>query len=483
MLKIFDRYVIKSFIQPFFAAFFIVLFVLIMQALWLVFDQIAGKGIDLIFILKFVGYLALTVTPMALPIGILLSSIMAMGNLAENYELAAIKSAGVPLSRVMRPLVFFTLIIGVFSFFFMNNVYPWATLKQKNLYINIKNQEPALALVPGAFNTEIPGYNIKFEEKYGKNKNFLKNVQISDITKGNGKVKVITAKKGSIISEDGSKYMTLNLEDGNYYEEHAENNYNQKKMPASKATFKKYSINIDVSSFNSNEDLEKENYKSHYTMLSINQLDSISKETKKDYDQILNHKLENFYSIVKGNELYKHPDSIINKSLKKDILQNFELHNQTIVANNAERILRRITSSNDKYAISVAKNKRKVLNLFDFEPNYRITFSLACLVLFFIGAPLGSIIRKGGFGLPLVVAIVIFVIYFFITKFSQNLSEESAISATLGGWISTIILLPFGLLLTLKATKGTGVFNINSTLNKIKQLFQKQTKRNEKQYI
>lgn len=481
MLKIFDRYVIKSFLKPFFSAFFIVLFVLIMQALWLAFDEIAGKGIDFIFILKFIGYLALTVVPMALPIGILLSSIMALGNLSEKYELAAIKSAGVSLSRVIKPIVFVTLIIGVFSFFFMNNVYPWATLKQKNLYINIKKQKPALALVPGAFNTEIPNYNIKFEEKYGEKKNFLKNIQISDISQRNGKIKVITAKKGVILSEEGSKYMTLLLEDGNYYEEHIKNTMSSKernKMPASKATFKKYSINIDISSFNNSKNLEKENYKSHHTMLSISQLDSLSKVLKKDYHQIINNKSDNFYDITNGRKLYNYSDSVLATNLKSEILDNFELHNKVIIVENAERTLNRITSSNDKYNITSIKNKRKTLNSFDFEPNYRITFALACLVLFFIGAPLGSIIRKGGFGLPLVVAIIIFVIYFFITKFGQNLSEESAISATLGGWVSTIVLLPFGLFLTLKASKGTSVFNIDTLLSKIKLLFKTKNKTN-----
>src|SRR5210317_597698 len=142
-----------------------------MQALWLAFDEIAGKGIDIFFVLKFLGYLSLILTPTALPIGILLSSIMALGNLSENYEFAAIKSAGVSLRRVMKPLVIFTLFLSALNFVFLNNVYPWATLKQKNLYLNMKKKKPALALVPGAFNTDIPGFSIKFAEKYGEEEN------------------------------------------------------------------------------------------------------------------------------------------------------------------------------------------------------------------------------------------------------------------------------------------------------------------------
>ncbi len=219
-MKIFDKYILKSFLQPLLATFFVVLFVLVMQALWLAFDEIAGKGIDLFFIFSFLWYLTLMLTPTALPIAILLSSIMALGNLSENYEFAAIKSAGISLKRVLRPLIILTVLLSGLNFIFLNNIYPWATLKQKNLYLNMKMKKPALALVPGAFNTDIPGFNIKFEEKYGEEQNLLKNVQIADLNYGKGKIKVITAKKGTISSEEGSKYMTLTLEDGYYYEEH-----------------------------------------------------------------------------------------------------------------------------------------------------------------------------------------------------------------------------------------------------------------------
>ncbi|MDF1518732.1 MAG: LptF/LptG family permease, partial [Lutibacter sp.] len=286
-MKIFDKYILKSFLQPFLATFFVVLFVLVMQALWLAFDEIAGKGIDIFFILKFLGYLALILTPTALPIGILLSSIMALGTLAENYEFAAIKSAGISLKRVIRPLVVLVILLSGLNFIFLNNIYPWATLKQKNLYLNMKKKKPALALVPGAFNTEIPGFSIKFDEKYGEEENLLKNVQIADLNANKGKIKVITAEKGTISTEEGSKYMTLTLENGNYYEEHLTNAMMPKdraKMPASKAEFKTYTINIDISSFSDDDSMNEEKVKEHHGMLSIAQLDSISKINKIEFD-------------------------------------------------------------------------------------------------------------------------------------------------------------------------------------------------------
>ncbi len=474
-MKIIDKYIIKSFLQPFLATFFVVLFVLVMQSLWLAFDEIAGKGIDIFFILKFLGYLALMLTPTALPIGILLSSIMALGNLSENYEFAAIKSAGVSLKRVIRPLIILTLFLSCLNFIFLNNIYPWATLKQKNLYLNMKKKKPALALVPGVFNSDIPGFTIKFDEKYGEEENLLKNVQISDLSAGKGNIKKIIAEKGVISTEEGSKYMKLTLENGNYYEEHIKNvmhKIDKAKMPASKATFKTYTINIDISSFNDEDKLENEDIKSHHGMLSINQLDSISKEKKITYDELIESNAKNFYNAVYAKKMYKYPDSLIDKNLDYIILNNFNLNNRNIVISGAEQILQRSIDRNRNQKKRF-KDHRKLLNLYDFEFSYRISFSLACLVLFFIGAPLGSIIRKGGFGLPMIMAIVIFVFYFFISQFGKNLAEESAISALLGSWLSTILLLPFGIFLTKRATTGMGIFNIDTVFENIFNFFKK----------
>lgn len=474
-MKIFDKYILKSFLQPFLATFFVVLFVLVMQALWLAFDEIAGKGIDIFFILKFLWYLALMLTPTALPIGVLLSSIMALGNLSENYEFAAIKSAGISLKRVILPLVILTVLLSALNFIFLNNIYPWATLKQKNLYLNMKKKKPALALVPGTFNTDIPNYSIKFDEKYGEDENLLKNVQIADLRGGRGKLKVITAKKGEISSEEGSKYMTLTLEDGHFYEEHFKKSNKKKdrdKMPASHAIFEKYTINIDISSFNNDDDLKDEKLKTHHGMLSVAQLDSISAIKKAEYDEHLKTKAKNTFTSIKGNKVYKYHDTLIDKTLSPEILDNFNLKNKNIVLSGAIQILKRITDRNASN-LKESKDRRKILNLYDYEFYYRIAFALACLVLFFIGAPLGALVSKGGFGLPMLMAIMIFVFYFFISQFGKNLAEESAISSLLGSWLSTIILLPFGIFLTRRATKGTSNFNIDAIFDNFKKLFKK----------
>ena len=219
-MKTLDRYLIKNFLVPFVASFLIAQFVLIMQALWLVFDDIAGKGIGMTIILKFLWYMALFVTAQALPISTLLASIMTLGNLGEQYEFAAIKSAGISFYRFLRPLISTMLLLTVANYFLLNYTIPYASLKQKNLLLNIKKTQPAMALSEGSFNNDIPGYSIKFDKKYGENLDRLKNVVIIDTKGAKEDHIVITAKDGKIYTEEGSKYMTLELYNGHYFEDH-----------------------------------------------------------------------------------------------------------------------------------------------------------------------------------------------------------------------------------------------------------------------
>jgi len=473
-MKILDRYIIKSFLVPFFATFLIILFVLVMQALWIVFESIAGKGIGIFFILKFLYYTALVVSSQALPIAVLLSSIMVMGNFSEKYEFAAAKSASISLMRFMRPLIVLTFLISVLNFVSLNYVFPYATLKQLNLKNNIKKKTPALALVPGSFNTEIPNYQIKFDEKYGEEKNLLKKVLIYDLSSLRGNKKVITAEKGKIISEEGSKYMTLVLYDGYYHEDYVQKNRtinNKDKMPASNASFKEYTFNIDISKF-SDDDLEDEKHTKNYNMLSLNQLKDTLPTLKISYDSYISSKAKSIYLKVNAKELHQVDDSLRTNNLEPKVLDNFELTEKMIVLNSAinkaKSSLTNVNSDNKNM-----KYRRKKMNLYDIEFHNRIAISLSCLILFFIGAPLGSIIRKGGFGLPMILAISIYVIYFFANTFGRNLAEESTLTAVIGSWVSSIVMIPFAFFLTRRASKGMGLFNIDVFLQPLTRFMRK----------
>lgn len=452
-----------------------------MQAVWFFFDQIAGKGITFDIILKFIYYASLIVLSQALPIAILLSSIMTLGNLSEKYEFAAAKSAGISLPRIVRSLIVFAIFISAANFLISNYVYPYANLKIINLKLNIKKKQPALALVPGSFNSEIPNYQIKFDEKYGEESNLLKNVLIYDLSERKGNKKIITAKKGKIVSEEGSRYITLILNNGHFFENHIKQNTtyeDKKKMPASYANFDEYTINIDVSSLDK-DDLDKENYTKNFNMLSLKQLKDTLPTIKNTYDEYIKNRAKNIDLDVRVKDLYKYPDSLINKKLNPIILENFELKQQTNILNTAlAKVERSINNvKNNKESL---KQRRKVLNLYDVEFYNRVALSLSCILLFFIGAPLGSIIRKGGFGLPMILAIAIYVVYFFTNSFGKNLAEESSVSAIVGSWIAVLALLPFAILLTIRASKDKGLFDINSFLSPIinffKNLFSKKNK-------
>ncbi|OIQ38278.1 MAG: permease [Bacteroidetes bacterium MedPE-SWsnd-G1] len=473
-MKKLDIYIIKSFLKPFFATFFVILFVLVMQAIWVGFDEISGKGISVGFILKFIGYLSLTVVPMAMPIGILLSSIMSLGDFAENYEFAAVKSAGISLRRFITPVMVVAILLSGINFLFLNNVYPHAVLKQKNMFLNMKKKQPALALIPGVFNTEIPGYVIKFDEKYGEEQNLLRNVQISDLNGKLGKSVITTAAFGEIVTEEGSKYMTFKLSDVNRWEDHStrrDKRDKRQKMPFSKSTSSTYSINVDISAF-SNENLNDTISQTQHQMLSLKQLVIFADSSKTAYDEYINDRAKNFFILIRASSLKPFADSINRSNYKDELLDNFDLKNQAIIIRNAnenvQNNIKNFENDNQRFKI-----KRKILNLYDHEYHNRIAFSFACLVLFFIGAPLGSIIRKGGFGLPMVMAIIIFVVYFFISSLGKNLAEESAITSRIGGWLSTIILLPFGILLTRRAAKDKGIFSLDSTIEPIKKLIKR----------
>jgi lipopolysaccharide export system permease protein len=275
--------------------------------------------------------------------------------------------------------------------------------------------------------------------------------------------------------------MTLNLTDGYYFEDHTESQKSKTKkdhMPASAAKFDSYKVNIDISSFNDNN-LDIEKYKTHYMMLSVKQLSHQSDTLKTNYDSYLQNKASNFYVRNNAKELYKKPDSLLPKNIKKNILDNFHLKTQLSITKNALAQIKKPVRSIQVYKESY-KTKRKILNLYDYEFHYRLAFSLSCLLLFFIGAPLGSLIRKGGFGLPMVLAILIFVLYFFVNSLGKNIAEESSISASFGGWFASMILLPFAFFLTKRATKGIGLVNFDRFTIPIKHFLYRFKKNNRK---
>jgi lipopolysaccharide export system permease protein len=244
-------------------------------------------------------------------------------------------------------------------------------------------------------------------------------------------------------------------------------------MPASQATFKEYEFNIDISDLVGDGELDEERFKNSYKMLKLQQLNDTIPALKTSYDDLLLSRAQSIASISRSNELYKYSDSLKIKDIDTTgILENFNLNNKISVLNSSKTKMNSALT-NVKNNLNSIKRKRKILNFFDSEYYGRIALSFSCLILFFIGAPLGSIIRKGGFGLPMILAIAIYVIYFFGNTLGKNLAEESSISSFIGSWISAMVMVPFGIFLTRRATKDKGLFNIDAILLPIKNLFLK----------
>ncbi len=471
------------------------MFIFIFQTIWLFIDDLAGKGLDIIIIGKFLFYLMPDLTEKVLPLTVLLSSILTFGTFAENYEFAAMKASGISLQRSMFSLIIFVTILGGVTFFFANNVIPLSQRKIYNLRKNIAKVKPAAAVSEGIF-SDFEGMNIKVDEKYGENDRFLRNVIIHKKTKSNINSTVIKAKTGELISSETSDIIQLVLTDGHYYEE-VESKKNKFKYPFAEASFDTYIMNIEVPELD-NEDLEEDRNISTAKMKNISRLSKDIDSIKTDNFRIVRAFSKNITSrmglfaplvtkdtsIVKSKERLE-KDSITaakvallrqNKpkqdSINSDFLHLFpdwqRIQVLTSAKNAATGILGSVTGKKDEIQ---KRYKNYNLHILSLHNKYALAFS--CIILFFVGAPLGAIIRKGGLGLPMVIAIVLFLVYYFIGVFAGNYAKEGNIHPMLGAWVSTLIMLPLGYYLTKRATEDKGMTNFGAVTDFFKNLFRK----------
>lgn len=468
-MKILDRYILKSFIITFTTVFVILFFIFILQMVWLFITELAGKDLDLVMVLKFLLFGTPRLIPLVLPLTILLSSIMTFGDFAENYEFAAMKSAGISLNRAMRGLVIFIIFLGFNVFFFANNVIPFAEFKFMNFRRNIAQVKPAMAIAEGKFNT-IGSFNIKVSKKSGENGQLLTDVIIHKKNKDKTEnTTIIKAKKGELISSEKSNVLKLALYDGNYYED-IPTAYDKKNIPFVKSSFNKYILNIDLSRLN-NVDMNDEAITNTDNMLNVNELNYTLDSLHTVYDKEMISYIENVHShtgINSTSSTIKMPGTTV----KKDILEGANKVDKLKILRTAESYI-----INSQYTISgnktdfEYKHRNIDKHLLAFHEKFAVAF--ACIILFFIGAPIGALIRKGGLGLPLVFAIGIFMTYHFMNIFAKKLAEEQGIEAILGAWMSALVLFPFGVFLTYRAANDIGLFNIDRLVIPMNNFFRK----------
>ncbi len=455
MIKKLDALIIKSFIGPFFATFFIALFVLVMQFFWLYIDDLVGKGLDLPTLAHLTGLVAVNWVPLALPLALLLSSIMTFGNLGESFELVAIKSAGIPLLRFMQPLFIVAVIIAGISFLFANNIMPVAVLKLNTLKYNIIVSKPAFDIKEGVFYDKIEGYVIKIGQK-SKDGNTIKNVVIYEKNYG--------LQDNSIIAESG----IMKVAPGNKLEFDLKNGWRyQEKGPRLSTNtefirlgFKEYKKMLDLSSFKMNTTSDSA-FSDNYKMLSVRQLgktiDSL-KNTESYFQKRSQAEVSPYFTFTKYADTglmpinaksigtIKNINQIIPDSVNQSIKQKIQIQLNS-VKSNLELL------AND-YA-----EKQKNLTSHLIEWHRKFTLAVACIVLFLIGAPLGSIIRKGGLGTPLVFAVIFFVVFHLLNTFGEKFVKGGVLSPFTGMWMSSGVLVPIGIFLTYKAMKDSQLFN------------------------
>jgi lipopolysaccharide export system permease protein len=404
---------------------------------------------------------------------------MTFGNLAENYEFAAMKSSGISLQRAMRSLTVSIVLLSIVAFFFANNVIPYAEFKFINFRKNIAQVKPALAIAEGQF-SDVGLYNIKVNKKSGENGNILTGITIHKKSNiGDGSKTVIKAKDGELISSEQSSILQLILNNGNYYEDIVPKKYeDRKKLPFAKSSFKKYTINIDLSQLNK-VDVDENNIANTNTMLTINELSYTLDSLNKNYKtEVISYSENiNLRTGIPANPILPSTGKPVKKLPKNDKFPKDLLAKYT---NQQKSDVLKIASSNmvsTNYSIDATKvnleNKQKNINNHVLAFYDKFVIAYACLMMFFIGAPLGAIIRKGGLGLPIIFAVLIFISFHFINTFGKRIAQENGITPFMGAWLSSFILTPLAILLTYRATNDIGLINMDVILAPFQKIFKK----------
>lgn len=452
--------------------FVILFFIFILQTVWLFIAELAGKDLDLPLVLKFLLFAMPRIIPLVLPLSVLLASIMTFGNLAENYEFAAMKSAGISLQRAMKSLIVFISLLSIVAFLFANNVIPYAEFKFTNFRKNIAQLKPAMAIAEGQFN-DVGSYNIKVNKKSGTNGNFLTGITIHKKSAiGDGSRTVIKAKNGELVSSEKSSTLQLVLNDGYYYEDIVPKKYEDRnKVPFAKSTFKKYIINIDLSKLNA-VDVNDNSITNTNTMLNVSELNYTLDSLHKNMNTDILSFSENINQRIGISSETVIPTLTKKKTIPKDILSLYTLEQRLeivkVAASTNESSRYSIDSSNTELEFKQKNINGHILAFYD-----KFVIAYACFLMFFIGAPLGAIIRKGGLGLPIVFAVLIFITFHFINTFGKRFSQEDGMPPFLGSWMSSFILSPLAVLLTYRATNDIGLINMDVILTPFQKVFKK----------
>ena len=460
MIKKLDGYVIKTFFGPFIFIFSVLFFIFVVNIIWIRLSQFTGKGLSYWEILRLLSYLSAIVVQLVLPLTILLSSIMTFGDFGERYELAAMKAAGISLTRIMLPLFFVSVLFSMFLFLFSNNVIPDFQRKAKNMLYNIAATKPALNFTPGQFIQQIPGYSVKFDKITGENGENLEGVFIHKMANSYENQQSIVAEKGKFVQADNRNYLKLVLFNGHIFEDNIGNvDYSQRlKQPDQAIKFDTLVSHFNISDI-INKAIEAEKITDDYSFQNFIELNSTIKVAKKENDVVLGNIASELINQTNGFVSY------IDKTKPKKMV----LPTPKIDTMKQKKKMELLYSAYNKIESVKQLNINKVEQIQGLHAYFSriiiyqqriFAYSVTCLIFFLIGSSLGSIIRKGGLGLPVVIAIVVFIIFYVLNLSVENMAWSGKMDPYLAAWLPNMVLFPFGAWLTYKALTDSQLFDI-----------------------
>ncbi len=479
-------YMLRSYVPLLLMTFFICLFIVLMQFLWRYIDDLVGKGLTIDVIGELFFYAALTMVPMALPLAILLASLMIFGNLGEKFELTAMKASGISLLKVMSPLIILISFVAVGAFFFQNNVLPIAQTKMWTLLYSMRQKSPELEIPEGVFYSQIPGYNFYVESK-DRERGTLYNMMIYDVSRGFDNARVILADSGHLKSADDKIHLFLQLHNGEQFENLRESsgNVNQGNQPYRREQFdtKEILLAFDAN-FNRmdesgmrNQYVGKNMSELQATIDSVGQrVDSIGSIYARDISHSTYVRVSEYVEEKRGDTIVSMRRPEVAMATPIDIDSLFYKENPSKTRSYLTMATNRASSIRQEYEFKsyVMDEDRTTIRRHGIEMHKKFTLSFACLVFFFIGAPLGAIIRKGGIGTPLVISVFLFIFYYIIDNTGYKFARDGVLPVWEGIWLSSFVLLPLGVFLTYKAMRDSAVLNIDAYKNFFRRLRGKQ---------
>ena len=462
-IKKLDIFVLKSFLLLFCGTFFICLFIFMMQFLWRYVDELVGKGLEIGVLAQFFFYSGITLIPVSLPLAILLAALMTFGNFGEKFELLSMKAAGIPLLRIIRPLIIFCVMLCGMSFYFQNVVAPKAQTKLWTLLVSMKQTSPELDIPEGVFYSDIEGYNI-YVKKKDRETGIMKDLLIYNFSEGFENAHIIWASEGSMEMTEDKQHLFLHLYNGEQFENLKSQSIDSKNVPYRRETFREKHIviefdggfnMIDGSFLSERHDTKNMIQISHSIDSLTFKADSIGRATFNDTKRSTYRE----YTVTQRDSVKMNSGEIPSIINIDSLFQAYTLADKEKTLKSTTERLNALTNDwkiKEMQMSDADKNIRRHQSTW----HQRITLSLSCLIFFFIGAPLGAIIRKGGLGLPVVISVIIFVLYYIIDSGSTRVARSGEMNIILGTWMSTLVLAPIGAFFTYKSNKDSVVFNL-----------------------